>query len=354
MKERHSTNAEHNDYLWDGSGTPDPEIQRLELVLEKLRREHLVQPVFPQVESVAPRSSRWTALTSAAWWPRFVAATVCATALVVALLLSRSNFPSSFTGTAWSVETSTSEDAPARKSVLPVGGTFETDSTSTASIAVGEVGRLDVEPSTRLRLVQSAEGRKRIALDRGTIHAAIWAPPGQFVVDTPSATAVDLGCMYTLQVDASGGGVLRTTMGWVGFHSRGRESFVPAGAAVSVYAQTGPGTPYFEDASNDLRSALSEFDTSSDPAARHKALQIVLREARFHDGLTLWHLLLRAGEADRTAVFERLAALVPPPPGVTREGVLRADRAMFDLWWNALDLGDIGLWRHWEQTWTGR
>ena len=71
-------------------------------------------------------------------------------------------------------------------------------------------------------------GLKRVALDHGTIHAFIWAPPGQFVVDTPSARAVDLGCSYTLQVDASGAGLVRTALGWVGFQLNGRESFIPA------------------------------------------------------------------------------------------------------------------------------
>jgi hypothetical protein len=41
-----------------------------------------------------------------------------------------------------------------------------------------------------------------LAMDTGnnrrTIHAYIWAPPGEFVVDTPSAVTVDLGCACTL------------------------------------------------------------------------------------------------------------------------------------------------------------
>ena len=47
-------------------------------------------------------------------------------------------------------------------------------------------------------------GLKRIALDRGTIHAYIWAPAGEFVVDTPSAVTVDLGCAYKIKTDESG------------------------------------------------------------------------------------------------------------------------------------------------------
>src|SRR5262249_28669805 len=151
-----------------------------------------------------------------------------------------------------------------------------------------------------------------------------------FVVDTPSATAVDLGCMYTLQVDESGGGLLRTTLGWVGFRSHGRESFIPAGAAAVMRAQSGPGTPYFEDASEGFRATLSEFDTQLDAAGRHAALQRILHEARFHDALSLWHLLSRVDEADRGSVLDRLSTLVPPPAGATREGILRLDRGMLD------------------------
>jgi hypothetical protein len=39
---------------------------------------------------------------------------------------------------------------------------------------------------------------------------------------------------------------------------------------------------------------------------------------------------------------------------VTRESILRLDNTMLDSWWNAFNLGDISLWRHWEQSWTGR
>jgi hypothetical protein len=263
---------------------------------------------------------------------------------------------------AWDVEvTSTLQPvsgaaAFAKKNTrLELGEALETDAVSRASVAVAEIGRLEVEPMTRLRLLQSGTGRKRIALYRGTIRATIWAPPGQFVVDTPSAVAVDLGCMYTLHVDDAGNGILRTTLGWVGFHRNGHESFIPAGAACATNAKSGPGTPYFEDASDAFRSALTRLDSMEpDPSRRKSALDLVLHEARARDALTIWHLLSRVSATERPSVYNRLAALVPPPSGVTREGILRLDITMLDSWWNALDLGDISLWRHWEQSWTGR
>ena len=50
-------------------------------------------------------------------------------------------------------------------------------------------------------------------------------------------------------------------------------------------------------------------------------------------------------------MYDRLAALVPPPTGVTRGGVLGGDRQMLDLWWNRLGLGDTSLWRTFERSW---
>jgi hypothetical protein len=48
-----------------------------------------------------------------------------------------------------------------------------------------------------------------------------------------------------------------------------------------------------------------------------------------------------------------LSQLVPPPANVTKEGILRLDQPMLDLWWNELGFDDISVWRHWEHSWAG-
>ena len=169
-------------------------------------------------------------------------------------------------------------------------------------------------------------------------------------MDTPAATAVDLGCAYTLQVNQDGSGMLRTTLGWVGFHKDGHDSFIPAGAVSITQVEQGPGTPYFEDASEKLRDALYAFDFESLSAQqRAEALRIIIKHARVRDAFTLWHLLFRVTEDERPLVYDRLSSLVAPPSGVTREGTLALNSQMMDSWWNAFDLGDISIWRYWEQ-----
>jgi hypothetical protein len=142
---------------------------------------------------------------------------------------------------------------------------LETDSQSRASLQADDTGKIQMDPSTRLRLLSMGSGLKRIALDRGTIHTYIWAPPGQFVVDTPSAVTVDLGCAYTLQVDDSGAGMVRTSLGWVGFKLNGHGVFHPGRSSFARPGQVGPGTPYFEDSSAEFRAALTRFDFEDVP-----------------------------------------------------------------------------------------
>lgn len=221
---------------------------------------------------------------------------------------------------------------------LRVGEWLETDATSRAQIAVGSIGRVNIDENTRVRLVETEPTEHRLELARGKMSATIWAPPRLFFVDTPSAVAADLGCAYTLEVDDRGAGLLRVTSGWVALELKERESMVPTGAACKTRPGVGPGTPYFEEASASFRAALDQFDFPPDTGATGAALNVMLNEARARDTLTLWHLLARVDGADRERVYDKIASFVPPPDGVTREGVLQLDQGMLDRWKDALEV----------------
>jgi hypothetical protein len=343
-------------YLWDGSGEPDPEVEKLEALLSPFRYDPSAR-VVRQIGN--PPASGWRIR----FFPAFASVVgVAALAVVLLVMLVRGRQTVSAPGPGWDVSDvrgtlrlgKTTLSAGKSASHLGIGQVLETGVQSQARLTAEQTGQIDVEPNTRLRLVAMGNDSKRIALDRGVIHAFIWSPPGQFVVDTPSGTTVDLGCAYTLQVDDSGAGTVRTSLGWVGFKLKGHESFIPAGAVAAIKPKSGPGTPYFEDASEKFRSALASFDfEDSTPQQRARDLETVLDEARKRDALTLWHLLARTDASQRVLVYAKLARFVPPPAGVTKEGILRLDSGMMDRWWNELGFDDIAVWRRWERAWSG-
>ena len=227
---------------------------------------------------------------------------------------------------------------------LHPGEWIETGKGAQAQLDLESFGQIVVNPDSRLKLAESRENRQRLELERGSLHATIWAPPGRFSVATPSATAVDLGCVYDLETDLQGNGLVRVEGGWVAFEDRGRESFIPAGALCKTSRGRGPGVPYFDNASLALKTLVDRFDLTG----RTDGLGAALESSSSHDGVTLWHLLRRVPESERGPTYDRFAALLPVPTGVSRDGIIKGDRQMLDALWDSLGYGDADWWRTWK------
>lgn len=217
---------------------------------------------------------------------------------------------------------------------LEAGDWLETDDKSRAMLNLGIVGQVEVDPDTRIKLVKSRPNEQKLAMTRGRVFASIMAPPRIFFIETPSGTAVDLGCAYTLEVDDSGQSILYVAAGAVAISHNGREALVPADMACRARPANGPGTPYSRDASEQLQNALAKFDFENGGS---KALQTVMAESRASDAHTLWSLLKRVEGADRSQVYDRLAQLVFPPQNITKDGILNLDQQMLNLWLQELD-----------------
>lgn len=325
-------------YLWDRSGPPDPEVARLERALSPLRHSGSA----PEIPARRRFSPIWA-----------VAAAVGLAAVLGGWLLRPRP--------TWDVARLEGSPRVGQERIgatgkLPVGGWLETDASSRAKVRVGAIGQVDVAPNSRVKLVKARLTDHRLALERGSIEAHIWAPPRLFFVETPSALAVDLGCVYSLSVDENGGGLLSVTAGWVQLTRPGRDSLVPAGASCVMRGGRGPGTPFYDDASAPFRQALERFDFHPAPG---DGLDVVLSQARKRDALTLWHLLLRTKGSEQDRVFARLSALIPPPPGVTLDAIRARDDRALELWRDELELPwfqkEVPWWRRaWHRVWAPR
>ena len=212
---------------------------------------------------------------------------------------------------------------------LAVGDYLETDAASKARIVVADIGNVEIAPNSRVKLVGTNPKQHRLSLERGVLQAQILAPPRLFIVDTPSAVAVDLGCAYKLEVDKAGNSYLHVTSGFVALERGGRESIVPAGAMCITKHGKGLGTPFSAETSEKFRAALERFDFSNGGS---RAVNDMLAHRNFYDMISLWHLLSRVQKTDREKVFDALAAYVTPPDDVTRDGILSLNKTMLASW----------------------
>jgi Putative zinc-finger/FecR protein len=262
------------------------------------------------------RSQRWALLAVAT-------ALVLTTGIYV---LRQSRLP------AWEVESANGDVGKLR-----VGQWLETSS-SGATVRIPDIGEVLVESNSRLRLLASQPQDHRMQLEHGTLHATVWAPPRLFFVETPSATAIDLGCAYTLTVDDAGASVLTVTTGLVELDSAGRASIVRAGWSAKTRRNGGPGTPYLSDMRQDLQQALDDIDFGASAASKNASLDLILRESKDNDLITLWHLLPRVDLAARRKIYDRMIALGSAPDGVTAEGTVALDPGMMEQWKSQLGL----------------
>jgi len=317
-------------YLWDRSGPPDAEIQRLEELLSRYRYQPSAHvPDFSAVTTTRSMPRAW------AW-----AAAAC-----VAIAAG------TFGYRAYRNHLSATCDIAAVNGTVTVNGTQVSGSTrirpgdrievarnSEARIRVGTIGDVVAGPGSLFSAVRF-DRVKHFSLHRGVVQANILAQPYVFVIDTPFATAYDLGCAYRLEIDPDGNGSLHVTSGWVMLQNSATESLVAAGNRAEIRRGQAPGIPVRASASPSMIEAIATVGFEEDAGKRSAALAAILSAATRDDAVMLVNLLWRVNPEDRGAVFDRLAGFYPPPPAVTREAVVAGNWSVLRQWWTGLGFG---------------
>jgi len=304
-----------------------------------MNESELQEAVSRLPKSIEPPRDLWPGIEarlarSGAWRRRWYWVPLAAAAVLVFLLIARAE-RSAWDVTALAGRPLIGTTRLAASGRLRVGDWLQTDDSSRALIAVGRIGQVEVRPDTRVQLVVAKANEHRLALARGTIDAKVDAVPRLFFVETPAGTAIDLGCAYTLATDSIGNGLLHVTAGEVEFQTGFHSSRVPLGALAQIRPTTGPGIPYVEDAPAPFVRALIGFDLEQ-RGTRARAVRTVLALARPHDALSLWHVLQRVDPSLRGVVYDRLSALVPPPPGVTRRAAIALESRALEGYWTKI------------------
>ena len=301
-----------------------------------MNEQELLDAVGRLPKNIEPPRDLWpdiAARISARSWRRWYWVPLAAAAVFALVMIGRSIKPTAWDVTALAGRPLIGTKRLAASGRLRVGDWLQTDDSSRALVAVGRIGQVEVQPDTRVQLVVARADEHRLALARGTIAAKVDAVPRLFFVETPAGTAIDLGCAYTLATDSLGKGVLHVTAGEVEFQTGPRSARVPLGALMQTRPGIGPGTPYVEDAPAPFVRALIAFDFEK---GRARAMRTTLALARPQDALSLWHLLQHVAPPLRGVVYDRLAALVPPPPGVTRSGSIALRSRDLEAYWTRI------------------
>jgi ferric-dicitrate binding protein FerR (iron transport regulator) len=297
----------NDDYLWDRSGEPNADVANLEALLWRYRSA-APMPDFRRVVVMRRRPR----------WPLAAAALV----LFAVIGMLRTYTPPN----RWRA-TASSGGAIVPHFLLRGGDVVRTGAQGSVRLESPAVGMLDIGANTTVQLIESRRNRHRLALSAGTIHARTISMPGVFVIDTPRARAIDLGCEYTLTVAPGGGGELHVISGWVDLTHGFQQSLVPQGASALMTADGELTVPVFDDAAPRFRAAVRDFSHSHDMAT-------IVSLARRRDALTLLNLFRLSTSEESVILFDRLNQLVPAPASISRESVRDWRPDVTELWWS--------------------
>ncbi|QDU66757.1 FecR family protein [Engelhardtia mirabilis] len=215
------------------------------------------------------------------------------------------------------------------------GDTIATGTGERLEIEVGDIGRLFLEPGSRLTVAEpTGEGAKhQLRLDLGTARASIVAQPRAFQLETPAGVAVDLGCVYRTEVRVDGTARVAVESGRVAFERSGQRILVPAGAEVEVATGAVFVLPVWSDDGDAIRELCRQLARPAVSPTGLAAGLVQLEAAGARRGsLALFHLLDHPDQRVRLEAWRVLTRLVDPPVEATRERTLAGEASARRLW----------------------
>lgn len=313
-----------DDYLWDRSGD-DADVARLEQLLAPLAHTAPLDDV-----RLRRKRARWgwiaggllvaaAAVVAVVVWPREperLAEHACGA--------QASGF--AFTARGGRVGCGGAQVAAG---VLPVGETLDTGAHE-AELAIADIGSAQLSPQTRVRLDRTSAQRHELYLERGRMDAFVTAPPRIFAVGTPSGQVTDLGCAYTLEIDAKGAGMIEVRSGLVELEAaNGQVVVVPAGASARLLAGRRASLPLANSANAQLIAAVAAFHAGDTEASER-----ILALARPSDAITVANLVRLVPDDAQRRVLDRLMQLAPAPQQMSVDDIV--ERELFEMWFDAI------------------
>jgi hypothetical protein len=224
---------------------------------------------------------------------------------------------------------------------LQNGEWLKTDAFSEAVLKSEIIGNIEVAPESELKLSSINNKEYRLYLKAGKISAKTWSPPDFLKIEIPAGELVDLGCVFSIEVEADNSSEIQVSSGWVALKTVNRKIILPSGMICAIDKNGNPEIPYFVNASPEFKNALLKYE----PGNKNKqTLKNILSNARKSDDISLWYLLKASTPDEKKMIYDRLAEFVVPPDNVNFNGILNGDDSMLLSWWEKLGCGSSTLW----------
>ena len=207
-----------------------------------------------------------------------------------------------------------------------------TDSNSMAELIITDIGKVTIEPGSKVVFINGADSSGKIFVEYGMINTQTINDKNKpFMVEMPSAVAENFGGSYSLKIDKKGDGMIFVKSGMVDIQSPNKMAIVPAGNIVMTKNGVGVGTPFNEKASTKFRNALFDYDFGN---CNNYCVNVLLDNAKMTDAVSLVNILngKPVDQEIEDEIYNKIVNYVPLPPNNNRDSIKYFDEKEFEIW----------------------
>lgn len=218
-----------------------------------------------------------------------------------------------------------------QSSTIAPSATITTDSKSSLTLLIPDVGRVLVDTSS---IVKRMEKGPALDVEKGQIKKYEGNASDFLIVQVPLAIVKEYykGSAFRLKVMERGTTEINVESGWITVEVKEFVSYIPKnyGCVISRGRYV---IPFSSDASAELQDLLKGFSGINDPS-----LGTILSMASRKESIALWHLLQLVSNENRFLVYDKLNEFIPAPNGVTKEGIQALNKDMLMKWRQEIEL----------------
>ncbi|MFZ1323346.1 MAG: zf-HC2 domain-containing protein [Ignavibacteria bacterium] len=207
-----------------------------------------------------------------------------------------------------------------------------TDSNSMAELIITDIGKVTIEPGSKVVFINGADSSGKIFVEYGMINTQTINDKNKlFMVEMPSAIAENFGGSYSLKIDKKGDGMIFVKSGKVDIQSPNKMAIVPAGNIVMTKNGIGVGTPFNEKASTKFRNALFDYDFGN---CNNYCVNVLLDNAKMTDAVSLVNILngKPVDQEIKNEIYNKIVNYVPPPSNSKSDSIHNFDEKEFEIW----------------------
>ncbi|MFA7228577.1 MAG: FecR domain-containing protein [Melioribacteraceae bacterium] len=212
------------------------------------------------------------------------------------------------------------------------GESLFTGEDSKGTIHLPGVGNIIVEENSLLIISKAKDGDNRVFLTKGSINVVNTSNLPDFEIELKNCTVADRGGEFKIVTGSEEGTKVSVNFGFVEIRRGNEILFLDEGYSCEINNGFGIGIPYREEASSEFKNYIKNFlDGKENPVEK------IIESAGTEDMLTLLAMIPKSAQQKRQLLFQVLANHFPPPEGVTRMGIVKADEKMLYLWWQEIE-----------------